>query len=158
MSDERKEGVAEEVTNSQVDDAGALSADQSRIEEWSKAIENMPSEGEMADLREKVSKAEDTLAKATRAHQLAAVRRALLLGWTEVADEEGVSSKQLHVWRQALAPDEEDMSDVPRKVIPREKRRIELAEQRIERRKQEEKTLEDRAERFRGLLKEWGKQ
>lgn len=155
MSDKSKEveTVNESVSEEKNDDA--MNQDQQRIAEWSIARDAAPSEEDVMNLREKIESAQSALDKATAAYEKAVAQRALVIGWTEVAAEEGVSAKRLHSWHRQYVPKAPDLTDVPKTIIPREQRRIASMEERVERHKREEAEAQARAEKFREMMKGW---
>lgn len=158
MSDQEKanaEGVAEFDVVSETE---TMSKDERRIAEWTKAKESVPTEESIFKMKEKIERAESALEKANREYQEAVVRRALVFGWRNVADEEDVTTRRLHMWQKEHLPNEDDLSDVPTKVIPREKARVEALEAEVQRQKQKAEESERRTERFRTLLKDWKEQ
>lgn len=155
MSDQSKASSDDMPTMDVVSESQEMSKDERRIEEWTKAKETAPSEESIFKLKEKIERVEASLEKANREYREAVVRRALVFGWRVVADEEDLTTRRLHMWQKEYLPEEDDLSDVPTKVIPREKARVEALEAEVQKQKQRAEESERRTERFRTLLKDW---
>lgn len=142
---------AEEVPNVE----SSEQSDQDRIALWGKAREVAPTEESVLNFRSKMEDAQKELEKATAAYEKAAAHRATVVGWKEVADEENVTAKMLHTWHRRHVPDLEDMTDVPRVIIPRQERRIKSAEEKIKKQEEERRKVQESAAKFRELTKGW---
>lgn len=117
----------------QQDGSDMLTVNQQKIAEWREALDAAPTSEDMKGLRRAIRDAEKALADAEAAHATASAQRALVHGWTAIAEEEGVSAKRLHGWHRQYIPDLPDLSSVPRVEIPREERRIESLRKQVER-------------------------
>lgn len=98
--------------------------DRERIEAWHAAAEEAPSENDRNGLRKKVSHLRTQLLEAEEGYARACVQSAAVFGWTTIAKEQDVSSKQLHQWRRRYLPDIEDLSMVPEREMRREEKRV----------------------------------
>lgn len=132
-----------------------LTQDQKRIQEWKQVRESVPNDDMVEELRTAVEDAERELKDATALYEESVARRALVIGWTEVAEQEGVSAKRVHSWHRQYIPGEEDMTDVPRVIIPREQKRIAAMEEQVRKQRETEKMVNEQAEKFRELMKGW---
>lgn len=132
-----------------------LTEDQKLIKKWSVAQSEAPPRQEMAQMKDKISEAEATLKALNDLYEKMAVERALVFGWTEVADEVGVSAKRLHGWRREHLPEGEDLSDVLKTAIPREQKRLEKMEQKLEEKKKLEEKYEAQRERLSNVMEGW---
>lgn len=116
--------------------------------EWQKAAEAAPSEDDAASLRNLVAKTKASLESVEKDYATAVVARACVLGFKRVAEEESVTPKQIHAWRQRYAPDMPDLSAVPEKEMKREERRVKALDQRIAAEKEFRARREEHAKRL----------
>lgn len=112
--------------------AAGVDEDRQRIEAWHAAADLAPKEGDRNALRVKVSQLRDELAETEEEYARACVQSAAVFGWTTIAAEQEVSSKQLHQWRRRYLPDIEDLSMVPEREMRREERRVEEIKRKLE--------------------------
>lgn len=137
MTEEHSLEASEEA---QVNRPSESDRDRERIGAWHAAAEAAPKESERNGLRKKVNRLERELMDAQEEYARACVQAAAVYGWTTIAEEQGVSSKQLHQWRRRYLPDIEDLSMVPHREMRREEKRV--AE--IKRQLEEEERLREK--------------
>lgn len=113
------------------DERDKTTEDAALVEQWQKAAESIPSEDDSASLRRLVEKTKASLAKIEEDYATAVVARACVLGFKRVAEEEQVTPKQIHAWRQRYTPDVPDLSAVPEREMKREERRVKALDQRL---------------------------
>lgn len=101
---------------------------ETQIEAWREAAASLPSDEEIANLRNERDAAEAHLTEATHDFAVAVVRKALVRGFATVGEEYGITAKQLRNWRRQYLPDDPDLSAIPAKEAAKEQRRIEREE------------------------------
>lgn len=132
-----------------------LTEDQKLIKKWALAQAEAPTRSEMDGLMSKIEEKEAEVRSLTEMHEKMAVERALVFGWTEVAEEVGVSAKRLHGWRRQHLPDAEDLTEIHKTVIPREQKRLEQMEKKLEEKRILEEKYEAQRNRFSTMMEGW---
>lgn len=130
---------------------------QERIEEWQAAVAEVPDDEAMQALYETVGLAEMELSDAQAAYRSGMARRALVYGWSKIAEEGGVTPKMLHGWARAYADGIPDLSSVPEKELPREAKRVERELHRIEEDRARQELVERQQARVLEAMKGWKK-
>lgn len=138
-------------------EAPAPGKDAEVVERWRVAAEAAPS---VDQVREAFKGYEKLAKQADAAHvnyAKAAVGRACVHGFATVAEELGVTSKQIHTWKRAYLPNVEDLSAIPGREMRREERRIAEYERRLESEKATRQKYEAAQQRLAAIRERTGK-
>lgn len=154
MMSEKGKQDAEQVEQTEVSaKVSQAEQDQVQVEVWTSRASQAPTLEALNSLAGEVDESRKATEKVEAKLYRAVVERASVFGWQKVADEMGVSARQVHVWHREFAPEVEDVSAIPATAMAREQRRIDRMNRRLEA-QAEVKRKRDAAQKRLDALKE----